>query len=923
MRSALFLQRGWIPGTCIKVDDFTPPTSPAPAEILYFLSHLHADHVVGLDPHFHHGRLYCSSETARLLRDKSCPRYAGLPHAKIEVLELNTSRLIQLPGPGPTVTGTSTSTVTSQAMSLRTTDTTTKKTKLQLNTVPVTATTADSESSTTVTVTVTVTAESESESESEISSSSRSKPSCTTVVTRRTRTNLNYMTVIAFTANHCYGSVMFLFDGPFGRILHTGDCRYDRIAFEELCNYMSSTQIMLDTLYFDATFLHPACIFPTRMEATDMLLTFMKRYPTSTRFYIACGRLGLEPLLIQLRHELRQPLFVDAQMFGDLSGDGVGSQPLSLSDSTHTVAEPGTGYAEFQTLRRMPHVMACITQNPSMRNKCRIHLVPSVRLQQRAKDIHARERKERKDTEAQSVRLSRDMSYRSESVVVKPSIMWYIEHMLSMGPQVFRVPQRDACGVYHIPYSFHSSYGELIEFLSKVPTRYAIPTHLARPYHVSTSADFSTVCDSALAMLPPPLGKTLASGHDSTAHHAAVTAQREALARRYQSLALNDGDSRNSYKRKRYGSSRQQLLASKSTESDPASNAFEDSDSRCDYQARLQKIPKILRTSDDIVLSEVFTSNNPGQKLNHITSDDVAMAVSHAVANAPHSRTRTHTRTRTCSHSIVDLDKQQQQQQLRVVDTSRSRKRMQNVKLTRHSSSPVKSSRHRVARRQNSAAAAAASSSRDSILNHIQNMSAEDIVNVKAGSRSGPVPGVVHGATESIQATERDTQSVLDHSASECSVTYTPSDHLVVYVASDVCTKHRRRIMDYISSHRSSVACSHVLNASVHVAYVTSVSLALLKFAARTKFNDTHKGLVTGSKSHCQSQSTHSLNQAPTVTAWWERDQACYSTRSYDNDHDDDRLSLRLSAASKTKYNCYAVGMSQPLFVIVPRRSTD
>ena len=64
-------------------------------------------------------------------------------------------------------------------------------------------------------------------------------------------------------ANHCAGAVMFFFQGPFGNILHTGDCR----ATPSVTRSVLALGQRVDVLYLDNTFCEPRFEFPTRDAA--------------------------------------------------------------------------------------------------------------------------------------------------------------------------------------------------------------------------------------------------------------------------------------------------------------------------------------------------------------------------------------------------------------------------------------------------------------------------------------------------------------------------------------------------------------------------------------------------------------------------------------------------------------------------------
>ena len=100
------------------------------------------------------------------------------------------------------------------------------------------------------------------------------------------------MTVTLIDANHCPGSVMFIFEGYFGNILYTGDFRYcDRFTRQSA---LKGKQF--DVLYLDNTYCDAKCAFPTRTQATVNILEIIRGH-SECRVVIGLHNLGKEILL--------------------------------------------------------------------------------------------------------------------------------------------------------------------------------------------------------------------------------------------------------------------------------------------------------------------------------------------------------------------------------------------------------------------------------------------------------------------------------------------------------------------------------------------------------------------------------------------------------------------------------------------------
>jgi len=115
------------------------------------------------------------------------------------------------------------------------------------------------------------------------------------------------VTVYLFDANHILGSVMILFQGKMGTILHTGDFRYTERMFNnpilfpmDLRNEQyKQIAIDIDHLILDNTFCDPKYNHPAKHEAFKMIVDIIKAHKDH-RIVIFLYRSGKEEILVQL-----------------------------------------------------------------------------------------------------------------------------------------------------------------------------------------------------------------------------------------------------------------------------------------------------------------------------------------------------------------------------------------------------------------------------------------------------------------------------------------------------------------------------------------------------------------------------------------------------------------------------------------------
>ncbi|XP_062195695.1 uncharacterized protein LOC133898901 [Phragmites australis] len=233
-------------------------------------------------------------------------------------------------------------------------------------------------------------------------------------------------TVTAFDANHCPGAVMFLFEGAFGTVLHTGDCRLT----PDCLHALPLLSCRIDYIFLDCTFARCSLQFPTKEDSIRQVINCIWKHPDATVVYLVCDMLGQEDILIEVSRAFGSKIYVDRE---------------KNSECHHTLSLVA------------PEIL---TDDGASR----FHVIPFPRLSERASDILA---------------LARARG-QPEPLIIRPSSQWYAYYAppeASMQQKlVLTEPMRDEFGVWHVCLSMHSSREELEQALGILRPKWVVST---------------------------------------------------------------------------------------------------------------------------------------------------------------------------------------------------------------------------------------------------------------------------------------------------------------------------------------------------------------------------------------------------------------------------------------------------------------
>lgn len=151
--------------------------------------------------------------------------------------------------------------------------------------------------------------------------------------------------VVLIEANHCLGAVQFLFkveleNGGYERYVHTGDFRFcDEMRFDSFLNgFVGCNGVFLDT-----TYCNPKFVFPTQDESVDYVINVIDKIgeecvemKKKVLFLVATYVVGKEKILFEIARRCKRRIVVDSRKMSILSVLGCGESGMFTEDENES-----------------------------------------------------------------------------------------------------------------------------------------------------------------------------------------------------------------------------------------------------------------------------------------------------------------------------------------------------------------------------------------------------------------------------------------------------------------------------------------------------------------------------------------------------------------------------------------------------------
>ncbi|XP_058092526.1 uncharacterized protein LOC131238967 [Magnolia sinica] len=273
--------------------------------------------------------------------------------------------------------------------------------------------------------------------------------------------------VVAIDANHCPGAVMYLFHGEFGSMLYTGDFRWEttsdrtQIAKAMLLNALGDDK--LGMLYLDNTYCNPWFSFPPREVVAQQVVDLIASHPDHD-IVIGINTLGKEDLLLHISRALKTKIWVWPERLQTMHILSYGDIFTTNTSITRVRAVPRESLT-IDNLKALNTVRPTIGIMPSG--------LPWVRPANEKDASHGASHSNRHKRKMTIGGSSVDSSKVGES----PSSPLMLNHH-----------------VYSVPYSDHSCFTEIREFIEFIRPSYIKGIVSSSTWYINPFHYFGNLC---------------------------------------------------------------------------------------------------------------------------------------------------------------------------------------------------------------------------------------------------------------------------------------------------------------------------------------------------------------------------------------------------------------------------------------------